>query len=100
MPFFKDAPAGSSIVSTLDVEDRSVGSEISALWTVFLRNSCPAGLAVVTGTGGAGAVLGNELYVKGADMADTGVVLLGENGDGSGDGRDAGMRPVTLFELG
>ena len=38
IPFFKDAPTGRSIVSTLDVEESSAtGSEISCLLIVFLR---------------------------------------------------------------
>jgi hypothetical protein len=38
MPFFSEAPAGRSIVSTCEVEDRrATGSEMSCLLTVFFR---------------------------------------------------------------
>lgn len=39
MPFLRDAPGGKSTVSTVDVEEIKVGSEISALEMVFFRGS-------------------------------------------------------------
>lgn len=47
MPFLRDAPGGRSTVSTVEVDDINVGSEISALETVFFRRSCPPDLAVI-----------------------------------------------------
>lgn len=39
MPFFNEAPAGRSMVSTFEVADRrATGSEISCLLTVFFRS--------------------------------------------------------------
>lgn len=55
MPFLRDAPAGKSTVSILDVDDTSVGSEMSNLLMVFLRSISPLGLP--SGTDGIGAGL-------------------------------------------
>lgn len=61
IPFFSDAPGGRSTVSTLDVDETNVGSEMSALETVFLRRIAPLGLP--TGTCGA-------LFIAGELLAD------------------------------
>jgi hypothetical protein len=55
MPFFKEAPAGKSTVSTFDVEDSSAtGSEISCLLMAFLRR----GTVRSDGPGGIGGGVG------------------------------------------
>lgn len=81
MPFFSDAPSGKSMVSTLDVEEIRVGSEMSDLEIVFLRKT-PAGRywAIIWG--------GGE-KVEGVVGPDSGGVMFCANGEDAtvGDGR-------------
>lgn len=64
MPFLREAPAGSSMVSTTDVEETNLGSEMRDLAIDFLRS----GGAVRRGRG-AEAMAGEEWFACAAKLA-------------------------------
>lgn len=75
MPFFKEAPAGSSMVSTTEVEETNMGSEMIDLAMDFLRSG---GTAPAERRGGGGdAIAGEEWFAcaaKAAAFADIGAM--------------------------
>lgn len=76
MPFLREAPAGRSMVSTFEVEERSAtGSEMSCLLTVFLRR----GTWRSEGPGGIGGGVGELAEgVFGPDTGGVGACMYGE----------------------
>lgn len=76
MPFFNEAPAGRSMVSTFDVEERrATGSEISCLLTVFFRR----GPVRSDGAGGIDGGVGElATGVFGPEMGGVGTCMYGE----------------------
>ena len=106
MPFFSEAPAGRSIVSTRDVEDRrATGSEISCLLTVFFRRGTwrvePDGIGGGVGeladgvfgpeTGGVGACM----YGEPREIPPLAAKLLAAMA--AGDGPSGGRPPFPLW---
>ena len=73
MPFFKDALAGKSTVSMVDVDDMNVGSEIEAFETVFLRRTPVRGWN--TGMFGCGAEFG-PCGVFAPDVGGVGICII------------------------
>lgn len=87
-----------------DVDDTRVGSEMSNLLMVFLRNNSPLGLPRGTEGNTAGACFGNggldtdEVVPRGGDMTE--LKLAGDcEGDGPMDGLALGCRPAALLLL-
>lgn len=93
MPFLRDAPSGRSTVSTFEVDDIKVGSEISDLEIVFFLRSGPDGRPDADWDA---ADEGNPAPA-GVFAPDSGGVAFCENGAAIGDGRGEGPTGLYTF---
>jgi len=107
MPFLSEAPGGKLTVSTTDVVETNIGSDISDLAIDFFRRVPTFGI-------GGGTAFGLNLVAIGVPGFDTGGVLLAEKGirgEGwgwkalklglwpPGDGRGETGRPGDICEM-